>query len=222
MYWSETSARSSLATAVHGEPTERCAQVRRCGCVCATSSTALWIPMTTPLWTFLRSCSPRMPTLTRPCLLRRARMDDGCSILLMGHVLPCRHALIALVTAAACAASSACVASSIRMRHDAPWKRTLLACNQTCTRTPTSWQATCTASAATRAPTHRPCDPPVDPDVPCYRGDNIFANIYPGACGDYQYDFASVHSPGVFWLHPHKCAALGALRAYSPSLEAIL
>lgn len=56
-----------------------------------------------------------------------------------------------------------------------------------------------------------PCDPPVDPNIPCYRGDNVFADIVPGECGDYQYDFASTHSPGVFWLHPHKCAILRVL-----------
>ena len=48
------------------------------------------------------------------------------------------------------------------------------------------------------------CDPPLDPGIPCWRGDNIFHNILPGACADYQYDFTPYHSPGVFWLHPHK------------------
>jgi len=48
------------------------------------------------------------------------------------------------------------------------------------------------------------CDPPLDPGVPCWHGDNIFHDILPGACADYQYDFTPYHSPGVFWLHPHK------------------
>ena len=44
------------------------------------------------------------------------------------------------------------------------------------------------------------CDPlPSDPSSPCYRGDNIFADIMPGSCAYYQYDFTPVSSPGAMW-----------------------
>ena len=50
-----------------------------------------------------------------------------------------------------------------------------------------------------------PCDPPAPPGVTCYRGDNIFADILPGQCNEYQYDVASDASPGTFWwAHPSR------------------
>ena len=43
-----------------------------------------------------------------------------------------------------------------------------------------------------------PCDP--EPEGgPCYKGDNIFADIEPGQCNCYQYDFPTVASPGALW-----------------------
>ncbi|KAL3147413.1 hypothetical protein ABBQ38_014479 [Trebouxia sp. C0009 RCD-2024] len=47
-----------------------------------------------------------------------------------------------------------------------------------------------------------PCDP-MPEGGPCYRGDNIFADIEPGQCAYYQYDFPRIASPGALWLHPH-------------------
>ncbi|KAA6422589.1 MAG: hypothetical protein FRX49_07450 [Trebouxia sp. A1-2] len=47
------------------------------------------------------------------------------------------------------------------------------------------------------------CDPLPDNSSDCYRGDNIFADIPPGSCNYYQYDFADVTSPGALWIHPH-------------------
>jgi hypothetical protein len=44
-----------------------------------------------------------------------------------------------------------------------------------------------------------PCDPPPPPGVTCYRGDNIYADILPGQCTEYQYDVAGVMTPGTFW-----------------------
>lgn len=46
---------------------------------------------------------------------------------------------------------------------------------------------------------NQPCDPLPADGSPCYRGDNIFNNIMPGTCAEYQYDIASVHSPGSYW-----------------------
>ena len=43
-----------------------------------------------------------------------------------------------------------------------------------------------------------PCDNPT-PGIPCYRGDNIFQDILPGNCQDYQYDIPTVHSTGNLW-----------------------
>ena len=43
------------------------------------------------------------------------------------------------------------------------------------------------------------CDPMPTDGFPCYRGDNIFADMAPGQCTWYQYDFSSVGSPGVMW-----------------------
>ena len=43
------------------------------------------------------------------------------------------------------------------------------------------------------------CDPLPDSSSDCYRGDNIFADILPGSCNYYQYDFADVASPGALW-----------------------
>lgn len=43
------------------------------------------------------------------------------------------------------------------------------------------------------------CDDPLPTDGPCYRGDNIFADIEPGSCAYYQYDFPLVASPGALW-----------------------
>lgn len=43
------------------------------------------------------------------------------------------------------------------------------------------------------------CDAPLPEDGPCYRGDNIFADIEPGTCAYYQYDFPLVASPGALW-----------------------
>ena len=43
------------------------------------------------------------------------------------------------------------------------------------------------------------CDAPIESGVPCSRGDNIFQDVYPGQCADYQYDIASVHAPGNLW-----------------------
>ncbi|KAK9818805.1 hypothetical protein WJX74_002226 [Apatococcus lobatus] len=42
-----------------------------------------------------------------------------------------------------------------------------------------------------------------NPDIPCSRGDNIFQDILPGGCHDYQYDIPAVHAPGTLWMHPH-------------------
>ena len=44
-----------------------------------------------------------------------------------------------------------------------------------------------------------PCDSPLPTDGPCYRGDNIFADIEPGTCAYYQYDHPLVASPGALW-----------------------
>lgn len=44
-----------------------------------------------------------------------------------------------------------------------------------------------------------PCDPPAPAGVTCYRGDNIYADIMPGHCNEYQYDVSPVTSPGTFW-----------------------
>ena len=44
-----------------------------------------------------------------------------------------------------------------------------------------------------------PCDPPLPAGVSCYRGDNIFADIMPGHCNQYQYDISPVTAPGTFW-----------------------
>ena len=43
------------------------------------------------------------------------------------------------------------------------------------------------------------CNPLPDNSSNCYRGDNIFADIPPGSCNYYQYDFADVASPGALW-----------------------
>jgi len=43
------------------------------------------------------------------------------------------------------------------------------------------------------------CSPLPDNSSDCYRGDNIFADIPPGSCNYYQYDFADVASPGALW-----------------------
>ena len=43
------------------------------------------------------------------------------------------------------------------------------------------------------------CSNPLPSGGPCYRGDNIFEDIMPGACNFYQYDFASLASPGALW-----------------------
>lgn len=43
-----------------------------------------------------------------------------------------------------------------------------------------------------------PCDPTPE-GAPCYRGDNIFADIEPGQCAYYQYDFSLINSPGALW-----------------------
>ena len=44
-----------------------------------------------------------------------------------------------------------------------------------------------------------PCQPPSTDGARCFRGDNIFADISPGACVEYQYDISPVNSPGTFW-----------------------
>ena len=44
-----------------------------------------------------------------------------------------------------------------------------------------------------------PCDPPPAAGNTCYRGDNIFAEIDPGQCNEYQYDISPVTAPGTFW-----------------------
>lgn len=44
-----------------------------------------------------------------------------------------------------------------------------------------------------------PCNPPPEDDSSCWRGDNIFNNILPGTCSEYQYDVPLVHAPGTFW-----------------------
>jgi hypothetical protein len=44
-----------------------------------------------------------------------------------------------------------------------------------------------------------PCQPAPADGAPCFRGDNIFADIVPGACAEYQYDISPVNSPGTFW-----------------------
>ncbi|KAK9818823.1 hypothetical protein WJX74_006953 [Apatococcus lobatus] len=47
-----------------------------------------------------------------------------------------------------------------------------------------------------------PCNH-TDAGIPCYRGDNIYQDVLPGACNDYQYDIPTVHAPGTLWMHPH-------------------
>ncbi len=44
-----------------------------------------------------------------------------------------------------------------------------------------------------------PCNPPPADGTTCFRGDNIFADINPGNCVEYEYDIPAVHSPGTFW-----------------------
>ena len=43
------------------------------------------------------------------------------------------------------------------------------------------------------------CDPSAQDAAFCVRGDNIFTNILPGQCGEYQYDIALEHAPGTYW-----------------------
>jgi hypothetical protein len=47
-----------------------------------------------------------------------------------------------------------------------------------------------------------PCSPAPPAGIPCYRGDNIFVDILPGNCTEYQYDISPVNSPGTFWWVP--------------------
>ena len=44
-----------------------------------------------------------------------------------------------------------------------------------------------------------PCDPPPADGVPCYRGDNIFIDVFPGQCSEWQYDVPNNHSLGMLW-----------------------
>ena len=44
-----------------------------------------------------------------------------------------------------------------------------------------------------------PCDPPTTNGTTCFRGDNIFADINPGECVEYEYHIPAVHAPGTFW-----------------------
>ena len=58
-----------------------------------------------------------------------------------------------------------------------------------------------------------PCDPPAqNGSIFCMRGDDVFANLAPQQCGEYQYDIPAEHSPGAFWcvLPDHVCCAFGA------------
>ena len=45
-----------------------------------------------------------------------------------------------------------------------------------------------------------PCDSNlVDPSLICYRGDNVFADVIPGECKDWQYDIPLDHPVGMLW-----------------------
>ncbi|BDA44392.1 probable multicopper oxidase LPR1 homolog 3 at C-terminar half [Coccomyxa sp. Obi] len=66
-----------------------------------------------------------------------------------------------------------------------------------------------------------PCDPPPADGTKCFRGDNIFADINPGECIEYQYDIPAVHSPGSFWMHPHHHGS-GTLQTQSASVPVIV
>ena len=45
-----------------------------------------------------------------------------------------------------------------------------------------------------------PCDTSlVDPSLVCYRGDNVFADVFPGECKDWQYDIPLDHPVGMLW-----------------------
>ena len=50
-----------------------------------------------------------------------------------------------------------------------------------------------------------PCDPPPADGVPCYRGDNIFIDVFPGKCSEWQYDVPNNHSLGMLWCALHQC-----------------
>lgn len=65
-----------------------------------------------------------------------------------------------------------------------------------------------TATGGTRTPTccrnpgtdNVPCDSNlVDPSLICYRGDNVFADVFPGQCKDWQYDVPLDHPVGMLW-----------------------
>ena len=60
-----------------------------------------------------------------------------------------------------------------------------------------------------------PCDPPPAAGNACYRGDNIFAEIDPGQCNEYQYDISPVTAPGTFW-----CAT--PMQIFTPIISALL
>ena len=44
-----------------------------------------------------------------------------------------------------------------------------------------------------------PCDPAPADGVACYRGDNIFADVFPGQCTEWQYDVPNEHPLGMLW-----------------------
>ena len=45
-----------------------------------------------------------------------------------------------------------------------------------------------------------PCDGPLqEGSLFCVRGDNVFADVLPGDCGEWQYDVALEHAPGNYW-----------------------
>ncbi len=66
-----------------------------------------------------------------------------------------------------------------------------------------------------------PCNPPPADGTPCFRGDNIFANINPGNCNEYEYDIPAVHSPGIFWWAPAPLWLPSAYLALKCSVHAL-
>ncbi|EIE26107.1 hypothetical protein COCSUDRAFT_46497 [Coccomyxa subellipsoidea C-169] len=66
-----------------------------------------------------------------------------------------------------------------------------------------------------------PCSPPPADGTTCFRGDNIFADINPGECVEYEYDIPAVHSPGTFWMHPHHHGS-GSLQTQSASVPLVV
>lgn len=66
-----------------------------------------------------------------------------------------------------------------------------------------------------------PCDPAPADGVACYRGDNIFADVFPGQCTEWQYDVPNEHPLGMLWIHPHHHGA-AALQTSMASVPVII